>query len=349
MKRFVEPILHSIFWCLLVYIANNTFGVRVIALKIHDHFEMAKQYDYTVLAILLIDTFFKLILFYICSFFLFSGLSKSNQRRRKAMAAGLFVVTLMGSVGFNYLILQNHSVLATSKSNVLFGYMVLFHLLILFFAIGYRLARDWFKNEKINRQIQEEKLQTELDFLKSQINPHFLFNTLNNLFAEARKHKIDSLSNGIAKLSHIMRYMIYDSNVEFVSLGKEVEYLRSYIELQMLRISKDDPFDLKMDIGEIDSNVSIAPILFIPFVENAFKHGVKLEEGSFIHIALSVENGILTFKVENSQANNSNVIEHSGIGLSNIRRRLSLIYPDRHELDVETSVETFKVVLTIKL
>ena len=259
------------------------------------------------------------------------------------------MATLAIPLFINYLIVVNSLDYELHRGPALVTYSVFLHLLFLFLSIGYRLTRDWYKNEVIKKQILQEKLETELNFLKAQINPHFLFNTLNNLYAESRKHEDKTVANGIAKLSHMMRYMIYDSNVELVRLDKEISYLESFIELQKLRISDQDPLDLKVDIGQVDTSLKIAPLLFIPFVENAFNYGIHLEQPCFIHLHLSSTNNELLFTISNSKFQNTRIKEHSGLGLNNTKRRLALLYPNQHELVIADGASQYDLSLKIQL
>ena len=161
-----------------------------------------------------------------------------------------------------------------------------------------RITMEWFKNERQKKEMEAEKLSSELAFLKSQVNPHFLFNILNNICSLARK-KSDETENAIIKLSQIMRYMLQDSKDEKVSLDKEVEYLQSYIELQRLRL----PEAVKIDFSTEGRTglCSIEPLLLIPFVENAFKHGVSYQDSSEIKIRLVCRGQSISFFVSVGQ------------------------------------------------
>ncbi|MCX6269595.1 MAG: histidine kinase [Bacteroidetes bacterium] len=210
-----------------------------------------------------------------------------------------------------------------------------------------RITMEWFKNERQKKEMEAEKLASELAFLKSQVNPHFLFNILNNICSLARK-KSDETENAIIKLSQIMRYMLQDSKDEKVSLEKEVEYLQSYIELQRLRL----PEMVKIDFstGGRTELFSIEPLLLIPFVENAFKHGVSYLEPSEIDIRLICGGQALSFMVENRIAKHQGdtAEQGSGIGLKNVVRRLELLYPGKHHLQIRDDGNLYKVELEIK-
>lgn len=222
--------------------------------------------------------------------------------------------------------------------------------LLFVFAIStaIKITNEWFRNEKQKKEMENEKLNSELAFLKSQVNPHFLFNILNNICSLARK-KSDETENAIIKLSQIMRYMLSDSKDEKVSLEKEIEYLNSYIELQRLRIS--DNVSIRFDIEGDPGTVLIEPLLLIPFVENAFKHGISYLEDSLIAIFMRVNEKELQFTVENKivrKNTESNVIE-PGIGLKNVIRRLELLYPGTHELFITDTHPVYHVELKLIL
>lgn len=350
MKKYIEPFLHILFWILVLYITYTNFGVKVRMVKVGSSLEYSQEHNPVFFTLISVYTFFAILLFYGNLGSLLPKWIKSSNKKNATMAiVALFTATLSLSLLINYLIVLKYLEYAIRKGTALVGYSVFLHFLFLFLSIGYRLTKDWYKNEIIRKQILQEKLQTELNFLKTQINPHFLFNTLNNLYAESRKHEDKTVANGIAKLSHMMRYMIYDSNVELVSLDKEIKYLESYIELQKLRISDRDPLDLKVDIGPVDTSLRIAPILFIPFVENAFKYGIHLEQACFIHIQLSTSGSELLFTISNSKFNNASINVHSGVGLNNVKRRLALLYPNQHELNIVDGAEHYDLSLKIQL
>ncbi len=200
-----------------------------------------------------------------------------------------------------------------------------------FLSTVYKFTVDWFFNENEKSELEKQKLTAELAFLKSQINPHFLFNSLNNIYSLAYR-KSDATPNAILKLSEIMRYMLYESNESRVLLSKEIVYLKSYIELQKLRFKGDGYVVLEVE-GEID-DLRILPLVLISFVENAFKHGLATEENDPIQINISVFEHNLIFTVKNLKSD-ANKDETGGIGLANVKRRLDLVYPDCYKLSVE--------------
>jgi two-component system LytT family sensor kinase len=202
-------------------------------------------------------------------------------------------------------------------------------------SIAWFFLKEWARAEKFRSQLEAVQLDTEVKFLKSQINPHFLFNTLNNLFSMAQGKGNDELADGISKLSGMMRYMIYESNEDFVPLKKEVEYLQNCIVLNELRYA-DDEVKVVFDYPDKTDGVFVAPMLFIPFVENAFKHGVMIGLSSEIDISITVANKHLTFICQNTIYNLKKMEgDKSGIGLENVKRRLDLVYPGKHRLMID--------------
>jgi len=217
-------------------------------------------------------------------------------------------------------------------------------------SLAYFFLKEWAKSELIQTQLQANQLNTEIKFLKSQINPHFLFNTLNNLFSMAQGKGNDELADGISKLSGMMRYMLYDSNEESVPLSKEITYLEECITLNKLRYA-DEEVTVTFDLPGQTADIRIAPMLFIPFVENAFKHGVAIGQRAAIQIALAVCGQKLIFTCANTDFSKIRKMEMeiSGIGLDNVIRRLELVYPGRHRLHIKKEDGKFTVNLEIDL
>jgi sensor histidine kinase YesM len=259
--------------------------------------------------------------------------------------------------------------LLASFAAVLLVHMVLFELLItefpfsFFGAIGFllptfilsiaisttmRVVSDKLEQDRLSHQRQEENLKTELSFLRSQINPHFIFNILNNLVA-LEQMKSPELGPTILKLSGLMQYMLYDTDEERVSLSREVEYLQSYIDLQRQRFGQKVPITVSLEAPAVD--YEIEPMLLIPFVENAFKHGVGMIENPGIEIMLRVRDGVLFFAVRNRYNPHSSEEKDkgSGIGLGNVRRRLKLLYASQHRLLVSHGEGWFLVSLELNL
>ncbi len=214
----------------------------------------------------------------------------------------------------------------------------------------YGIVSDWFIHQSEKMELQTQTMQSELKFLKSQINPHFLFNTLNNLYALTLK-KSDDAPEIVLKLSEMMRYMLYECNEKEVPLYKEVTYMRNYLDLERLRQHKK--IDINLDVtGEIGDQ-RIAPLLFIPFIENSFKHGLgnQINHG-WVQINLDIHPDKVAFSIENSKGPTQPRLTHrksGGIGLVNVRRRLNLIYPNQYQLQIKNEPNRYKVSLELKL
>jgi sensor histidine kinase YesM len=221
--------------------------------------------------------------------------------------------------------------------------------LLFYAAIGtsYRLISDRMKEDEQLKEQENERLKSELSFLRSQISPHFMFNVLNSVVSLSRR-KPEMVEPVVVKLSELMRYMIYETNDSIVPISKELVYLESYIDLQKIRFGDDIHIDFKHELGPKSSHIE--PMLLIPFVENAFKHGVGFIENPTIEIELKDSATELYFKVANKKGTTINEMkdESSGIGLANVKRRLELLYPTNHRLDVNDFGSEFIITLTIQ-
>ncbi|TDO22443.1 sensor histidine kinase [Pedobacter duraquae] len=194
---------------------------------------------------------------------------------------------------------------------------------------------------------ENAQLKTELTFLRSQISPHFMFNVLNSMVSLARKNS-ELLEASLINMSNLMRYMLYERNGNHIALNTEVEYLKNYVDLQLLRYG--DTVKLNMYISGHLEQYRIEPMLLIPFVENAFKHGLSMVENPLIDIFITLTNSTLQFVVLNNISPVADMEEsETGIGLQNIKRRLELLYPGKYSLKVSTREEVFKAELIIKL
>jgi LytS/YehU family sensor histidine kinase len=209
------------------------------------------------------------------------------------------------------------------------------------------LSIEWFKERSRRVEMAREKQKSEIDLLKSQVNPHFLMNTLNNLYSLVYKGS-DRAGDAVLKLSEIMRYVLYDAMEEKVPLENEIKYLRSFIELQLLRFTRKE--FLEVDIAGNAAGKMIAPMLLVPFVENAFKHGNKNLPGMGINVMMDVKGSQLTFEVNNFKSSKAvNKVEESGIGLKNIEKRLQLQYPGKHELIITDGIDFYNIRLILEL
>lgn len=262
--------------------------------------------------------------------------------------ANLVIFSLFNQLLFNHLI-----------DYILPGYYFIsyysFFDILKFFAIFLvltsliHLSKEWFELNESRHKIvllEKEKIDAELKALMNQVNPHFLFNSLNVLYSLAIK-KSKEAPEAILKLSDILRYVIYDSNTDFVDLESEIKLIDNFIELQSYRVGKEAKITFKNEVQ--NTNTKIAPMLFLPLLENAYKHGIKGDvENTFIEMILNSDDQNIHFIIENNKGQSSNS-KAGGVGLMNIKNRLALLYPDKYKFNIEENERTFKVDLKISL
>jgi hypothetical protein len=365
-KYWLEILLHILIWVAVLYAVGalgsaSTFELKVRTVKNgvimqRSTVRSPHPFSFVILG-------FLMLLFYSNVFWLFkkSGQLK-NTYKQMAVVAAWFAFIFFADyfiIGF----LQDFKSTETTEFKQLhfqtlikdnWWHMQMNVLLVFLFTLGgsviYFFSKAWIKNELLRKQLEANQLSTEIKFLKSQINPHFLFNTLNNLFSMAQAKGNDELADGISKLSEMMRYMIYESNAEKVPLKKEIEYLENSIVLNKLRYA-DEEVNLVFTHPENLGELFIAPMLFIPFVENAFKHGVSIGQTSQIDIFILVTDKQVLFSCENRNYNFIRKMDDvsGGIGLENVKRRLELVYKDKYELEIKNGGEKYSVLLKINL
>ncbi|WP_232735224.1 sensor histidine kinase [Flavobacterium sp. 5] len=204
-----------------------------------------------------------------------------------------------------------------------------------------------FYNDQQNKLIAEsQRTSTELNYLRKQTNPHFLFNSLNSIYSLAHK-KSDLVPDAIVTLSEMMRYMLYETDNKSVLLEKEIDYIKNYIELQKLRLNNIE--NISINIHGNTKDKFIEPMLLISFIENAFKYGTDYKGTAYVKIVITIEENILNFWVENKIENNTKDPENSGIGLANIKNRLTLLYPNTHQLNLTSIDLKYTVHLVLQL
>ncbi|MGI8635635.1 MAG: sensor histidine kinase [Segetibacter sp.] len=247
---------------------------------------------------------------------------------------GLLFTELIASRRFNFQMSASHNLTT--------------FLLTVAASITLKLVWDKSEADRLWQEKQEENLKTELSFLRSQISPHFVFNVLNNMVALARL-KSDQLEPTIMKLSNLMQYMLYETDEEKVLLATEVEYLHSYIDLQQQRFGSK--VKLNVSLNATEDWLSIEPMMLIPFVENAFKHGVGMIDNPEINIHLETKDKQLLFEVSNKYNNETKEVKDktSGIGLPNVTRRLNLLYGNQHKLLINRKDGWFSISLKLNL
>jgi sensor histidine kinase YesM len=335
-----EILFHTAFWAVYISFTINHISSYQNSPQIH----WGRVLTSTLISVLYIAIISYLNYFYFIPAFL---IRKQFGRFLAAFAISFGLITWL-RIGIEGLVFGNSSREAQIMARPqLVVQNIISDLFIVLFVGLLRFASDWLELDSRRRELETEKLSAELNFLKAQVNPHFFFNTLNNLYYLATiKSEIAPLV--ISKLSEVMRYMIYDSNHEKVELAKEIEYMQNYIGLERLRLEEGVP--LEFDVaGRTD--ILITPLILIAFLENSFKHGVcNGNDQSWIKARLEVEEARLTFRIGNSKPKSTTIpTEEEGIGLKNVKRRLDLSYPGRYKLDIEDTVDCFFVGLTIDL
>lgn len=292
------------------------------------------------------DYFYKKVLPY------FSSIQSKEFYNR---AIRFFIINFIGAIAAYFI--QYISWLTYSR--IVFGFHgeCIFQMFasLLFTSIIVALLRKVFTKEKIQLQTQIVSKVAELSNLRSQINPHFLFNALNTLYSVSLKENAEKTADGIQKLGDMMRFMLNENHQDRIPLSKEIEYLHNYIAIQHMRIDENQNIEIKINIQSSEREIFIAPMLLNPFVENAFKHGISFRSPSWIYITLTHDAQKLYFKVHNSLhpkneidlESESNGAKYRPIGLENVRKRLELIYPNRHTLDIQASDTDYFVSLIV--
>jgi two-component system LytT family sensor kinase len=336
-KKGIVILLHSLFW---IAIFALPFLIRTSNNDSHKPpFEIGYLYFY------IATRPFWVGLFYVNAFYLFPKLvpQKKYALYVGSLLLSLFILSVIHSILFNVFVKSA----PYEISNFLMFNSILY-LFVLAASVAYTLIIDKIQADKLLQEKENENLKTELSFLRSQVSPHFMFNVLNNMVALARK-KSEQLEPSLIKLSSLMRYMLYETDEQKVALEKEVDYLQSYIDLQKQRFGKN--VNIHTCFSEVSGNYAIEPMLLIPFVENAFKHGTGLIADAEIEIELKAKNHILYFTVRNKY--NCDKVEQkdktAGIGLTNVERRLNLLYGKNHTLLINKNNGWFTVSLQLNL
>ena len=339
-KKWFTLLLHIAFWVLLFSLPSllrpeHETGSNAQPRPDSTHF----FYQY------LVNCFSWICLFYVNSYILIPKLiyKKKYLEYTLSLIPVFFVLFLLNWLSFKLLLPQH-----TFRIGGFVFFYIFPCLFILTCSMTYIMFRDRLRSERRAKEKETENLKTELAFLRSQVSPHFMFNVLNNMVSLARK-KSEQLEPSLIKLSSLLRYMLYETDEEKVLLEREVEYLQSYIDLQKQRFGSKVKVNLCID--EFDKSYLIEPMLLIPFVENAFKHGTGLLPNAEINIELKAKNNLLQFMVSNYYDSSTQEIKDktSGIGLQNVRRRLNLLYGNEHTLLITNKENRFSVSLQLNL
>ncbi len=346
----IALILHAIVWMIVIIIPfylNYAFGGG-------DQHRLYQFYVHTLSAVAI---FYLGYLWLVPQFFL---------KDKKA----LYLIILVGIILLSYLITSfiNENLLSdpvrdarfmeafkkvsgdnTTPPFRVFGFFnhILASSLISGFAMGLGVMEKLKENEKKQKELEKEKLNSELAFLKNQVSPHFFFNTLNNIYSLIG---IDgpTAQDSVLKLSKLMRYLLYESENGEMLMSHEIDFMTNYIDLMKLRLNSK--VELQIDFPKVFTDFTVPPLLFVPFIENAFKHGVSYRERSYITIQMKIEGDQIHFYAENSIGKGAPAedIQHSGIGLENVKKRLHLLFADNYNLKIDQGDTVFKVDLSIK-
>jgi two-component system, LytTR family, sensor kinase len=342
--------LHIVYW-----LAYTTEDVTLIYLWDKEKLSGFSASHQLLLAVLnsLTSLIPRLLFTYFVLYYLLPRLLNSKRDRKKYIAlllSSLLVTTFLYrviSVYFQGPVIYN----GTIDFGPFFSVRWFLNMIMdISFASGAAIVIKQFRLQLADKEKEKnlirDKLETELKFLRNQTNPHFLFNTLNNIYALARK-KSDETADVVMKLSKLLRFMLYETRNEQIRISDEIKVLDDYIELEKLRYN--DRLTISF-IREIDNeSEQIAPLLLIPFVENAFKHGASESRfESFINLEMTLRDGILEFNIENTKEQNGKKQNDENIGLTNVRRQLELLYKE-HEVSIICEAAVFKVFLTVNL
>lgn len=230
-------------------------------------------------------------------------------------------------------------------THLFFIQIVMATLPILGTAVGIKVFKRYIQNQAYLKEVETSGLKTELAYLKQQINPHFLFNALNNIYVLSRKSPKET-PDTILLLSDLLRYQLYDCSQEKVSLKGEIEYIKNYLELDSIR---KDKLETKIKVEGSPNAIMIPPFLLLPFVENAVKHGISIDDKSSIEIFFNIKEEQLYFTIKNSKPPQKIQYEQGGIGLKNIERRLELLYDKNYTLNINDKSELYEVLLSVPL
>lgn len=334
MKLFLKILIHFIFWLVFV-VFSYTFELSNATPNFPKVENMGPHYIMNVIWAVVTFYFFY---FYIIHFF-------ENKKFVKYLVISLVSCVLISAVFllFHKLILPELDITASGMLlPPIAGTFILEQCGILV-----RGFENWFADMQMKAEMENINLKNELELLKAQINPHFLFNTLNNIDSLIYKSPSEA-SNALITLSNMLRYMVYDIKQDFVPLGKEIDYIKSYIQLQKIRFRNPEYVSFAYD--ESCNNALVAPVLLMAFIENSFKYSHNFDKFPVIDIKMSCAQNELRFYCKNYYNSSNQKHERTGgVGLANVKRRLALLYPDKHVLNISSESNIFVVDLSIKL
>jgi two-component system LytT family sensor kinase len=349
-RKWIQVVIHVLIWAILIIIpiylsgryGDNRRFFRLFFIKDIITYGILFYVNYLILVPVLFFKgkrvkYFIAVVVMIIGFFLISDLTTSSLIKRSERSQN--IEPRMERPGESK---------AAFRMGHIYNY-TLASIVVIFLSLGLGSLNRQTEIERKQEQLEKEKLNSELAFLKNQISPHFFFNTLNNIYSLIEINK-DYAKDSVIKLSRLMRYLLYESDHGETPLSKEIEFMNNYIDLMKLRLT--DKVDINVSFPSVDEKLAVPPLLFIPFIENAFKHGNTSRGNSLIHISIEILKESLTFHCKNTitgQNNGSENLSESGIGLENAVKRLNLLFPDTHDLKISREGNIFDVFLKIKL
>ncbi len=319
-----EPYIHLLIWGVIFFLTYQIKPVKI---------EPLTYGDGSMLAILLGGALFNAGVFYATALRFFPLWQARGFHWRSvlepALLVGVVVACKLFLLLFFFHTLYPHDEIPEDLLVLLPFAQILMTSMFIVFGVTYRLARDRIEHERIRKELEHRRLASELAFLKIQVNPHFLFNTLNNLYGLATREGARATAQSVLELADMMRYMLHESGEHLQPLERELECLASYVALQKLRIPKNRDVNIDLRIDGPVATARIPPMMLLPLVENAFKYGISFKECSEIIMVLTVDKEAVRFRVENTVHPKDEKLERDsgGIGLENLRRRLALMYP----------------------
>ncbi len=337
MKKKYYIIVHVVFWVFYTIVPFLPFIFP------------EREYPGSTILYMIVNSVLNIINFYVC--YAYFGISSFNKNRIWKTSIAFILINILFTGGRIGITIGAYYIFKVDLSHLHVGLSVIVNEFLNTFGFSWvpvtiKYTLDWYREQQLKIELINQNQSGEIAFLRSQINPHFLFNTLNNIYNLSLK-KSDQAPTAIMKLSEIMRYMMTDSNADKVLLSNEIEYLSGFIELSKLRIKEADFIDFQIH-GNID-NIYVSPLIFIPFIENAFKHGSRKVDSPGIIIKFEVTDSIIKFECTNYIGSDSivSVDQSNGIGLHNVIRRLDLIYPKKHELIIVSDKTKYNVKLEL--
>lgn len=345
--QWIEVILHLLFWAGTYYIIINSFSVASVTVEVVDGVEVERTNEVSYKFVSFLALLLNALMVYSHAFwgfpryFLGKKFGKYVLFILVAYSATLILVWVTDVFFFKTYI----DPYGGDASIINFRFILVAFFLSVSYV--YILFKEWLKDQAQKEAIKKEKLKAELQFLRSQINPHFLYNTINSLFSMAQKKEDADMAEGLSLLADMMRYMLDNDQAELKELKQEVAYISSYVNLQRLRFEEEDFVTISFESEGGLEGWRIHPMILITLIENAFKHGILNEGLSTIDIHIKMDD-IFSLTVKNTY-NAKEDRQEPGIGLENVRKRLNLLYPESHKLDINKNMNSFQVALHLEL